>query len=228
MPLLRMPETLAEELYVKSCFFWARDYILEPGEGMHVGWTEGGIPLVSQERQVQTHYCLMRLRGESHNIAKICATQQVPYSVTDREFNMGRHNNNQFVNCPWLGNYYKRQAEKAGVGINGKYYVTGLGRYPGDPKAWCRSRHDAVAIAKERNLVLDGMGIHYKGHPEEPKPDVALDPNLVNQYAQDYMEANPDMRLDDAKEKAFNRYSGRDEVVKFEPTLGDPPWTEEA
>ena len=63
--------------------------------------------------------------------------------------------------------------------------------------------------------------------PEEPKPDVSLDPNLVNQYAQDYMEANPDMRLDDAKEKAFNRYSGRDEVVKFEPTLGDPPWTEE-
>lgn len=170
-------------------------------------------PKVSDSRREQFDYESMRERGESHNIAKMCALQQAPRLVTDNTWNTGRVNNNQFANCPGLGNYFKSIAEAQGVSTTGKYYVHGLGRYPGDPKAWCRSRHDAVAIAKERNLNLTGMVTH-KAHEVEPAPDVPLAEDLWEGYAQQAMAQDPGLSYEDARGQAFDRHAYRPEYVK--------------
>ena len=166
---------------------------------------------VSDNPEVQAHYESMIAAGESHNIAKMCATRIVPSTVTDREFNVGRHNNNQFENCPGLGNYYKRLAEKAGVSVNGKYYVHGLGDYPGDPKAWCSGRGDVLARAKEKNLKLDGL-VSYKGHEVEPSPDVPLAEDLWERDTHEYLAEHPGARYEDAKEKVFSVRTGREVI----------------
>lgn len=165
-------------------------------------------------------YILMRMAGESHNIAKMCALQKGPYLLTDNVWNTGRVNNNQFANCPELGNHFKAIAEKAGVSTTGKYYVHGLGRFPGDPLAWCRGRGDALERAKDRNVGLSGL-VEHKAHEVEPEADIPLAEDLWEGAAQEILQVNPDMKYEDAREKAFNLRTGRDRSP--EPDLGFVP-----
>lgn len=180
------------------------------------------LPWVSDDPDVQGEYNRMRLRGESHNIAKMCALQRAPLLVTDNTWNTGRVNNNQFANCPALGNYFKSIAESQGVSVTGKYYVHGLGRYPGDPRAWCRGRGDALAIAKERNLNLSGM-VEHRAHEVAPTPDIPLAEDLWQEATEEILAENPDMRLGDAREKAFNLRTGRDRLPEHEQDLDHVP-----
>ena len=178
-----------------------------------------GWPIVSSDRAVQEEYVAIRKQGDSHNMAEILSKRRPPASLTDREFNMGRHNNNQFESCPALGNYYKNIADKAGVATAGKYYVTGLGRFPGDPRAWVRSRGEVLAIAKERNLVLDGL-VTYKGdHDPDPTPDVPLADDLWQRETAEIMARSPGMKMEDAKEQAFNLRTGKYRFDDLEPAL---------
>lgn len=177
---------------------------------------------ISDDPEVQARYEAMRLAGETHAMAELLALRAFPgINGTDKAFNRGRANGNQFGSCPGLGDYYKRIAESAGVSVAGKYYCHGLGRYPGDPKAWVSDTSDVLRIARERNLNIDGIVTH-RGHDVEPAPDVPLAPDLWERETQAILAEDPDMRPDDAREKAFNLRTGR--VGKpFEPTLGDIP-----
>jgi hypothetical protein len=178
-----------------------------------------GWPIVSSNRALQQDYVDSRKQGNSHNVAEILAKRRPPASLTDREFNMGRHNNNQFADCPALGNYYRDIANKAGVATAGKYYVTGLGRFPGDPRAWVRSRGEVLAIAKERNLVLDGL-VSYRGdHVPDPTPDIPLAEDLWEQATNEILAKSPGMRLEDAREEAFNLRTGKYRFDNLEPAL---------
>lgn len=177
------------------------------------------LPFISWDRDIQVEYWEMRLKGGTHNLSKMCVLRSPPAIVTDQQFNMGRVNNNQFARCPELGKLYREEADRQGISTTGKYYVHGLGRYPGDPRAWCRGRGDVLAIAKERNLSISGL-VEHKGHAVEPTPDVPLAEDLWENATQEVLEANPDMRYEDAREKAFSLRAKGDRP-KAETSFGD-------
>ena len=166
---------------------------------------------ISDDEDVQVRYWIMRLKGESHNIAEMLALRTFcSINGTNKAFNRGRANGNQFENCPALGDYYRRIAETAGVSTTGRYYCHGLGRYPGDPRAWVADTSDVLAIARDRNLSIDGIVTH-RGEPVEPAPDVPLAEDIWERETNAILAESPGMRYEDAREKAFNLRTGRDD-----------------
>jgi hypothetical protein len=166
---------------------------------------------ISEDRDVQRRYEELCLGGMAPKLAECLATRSWPgFNGTNRAFNRGRANGNQFENCPGLGNYYRRIAEAQGVSTNGHYYCHGLGRYPGDPRAWVQDTSDVLRIARERNLNIDGIVTH-RADPVTPTPDVPLAEDIWERATQDLLAENPDMRYEDAREKAFNLRTGRDD-----------------
>lgn len=94
-------------------------------------------PKVSDDPQVQRFYEKMRAGGESHNIAEILATRQVPGSNTDRELFANKGTlRDQFRGEEHLLTVLERNARREGVTLNDcSLYEPALARYPLDPKA---------------------------------------------------------------------------------------------
>ncbi len=180
------------------------------------------IEKISEDPDVQRRYEeLILVDGQTPRFAEMLATRSFPgINGTNKAFNRGRVNGNQFANCPALGSYYKAIAERAGVSVNGRFYCHGLGRFPGDPRAWCADTEDVLRIARERNLSLDGI-VSRIAEPTEPKPDIPLAEDLWKEATQEVMSGNPDMRLEDAREKAFNLRTGRDRPAEDDGPFGD-------
>lgn len=166
---------------------------------------------VSDNPEVQRHYEHLRFSGMSHNLAEVIACRAFPgINGTNKAFNRGRVNGNQFENCPALGDYYRRIAESHGVSTSGRYYCHGLGRYPGDPRAWVQDTSDVLAVARQRNLGIDGIVTHH-ATPVEPAPDIPLAEDIWERETNAILAESPGMRYEDAREKAFNLRTGRDD-----------------
>jgi hypothetical protein len=171
-----------------------------------------GHPPVSSDFETQVRYFELRLKGQSHNMAEILATGAYPgFNGTNKAFNRGRTNNNQFERCPRLGDYYRGIAESQGVSTTGRYYCHGLGRYPGDPRAWVSDTSDVLRIARERNLNIDGI-VSHRGHDVPPQPDVPLAEDIWERETQAYLQEHPDARYEDAREKMFNLRTGKERI----------------
>lgn len=172
---------------------------------------------VSDDFEQQARYWRMRRDGQSHKMAEMLACRAFPgLNGTDKAFNRGRHNGKQFERCPALGNYFKSIADRAGVSVTGRHYCYGLGRFPGDPRAWVQDTSDVLRIARERKLNVEGI-VNYQAEPVEPSPDVSLAPDIWHRETQAILQEDPDMRYLDAREKAFNLRTGankdRDELL---------------
>lgn len=176
---------------------------------------------ISDDPEIQARYEELLALGNKPRFAEMLATRSFPgLNGTNKAFNRGRCNNNQFAHCPELGDHFKRIADAQGVSIAGKHYCYGLGRYPGDPRAWVSDTSEVLAIARDRNLNIDGI-VNHKGVPVPPTPDIPLAADIWDNAASEVMAAHPDMKPDDARELVFNRLTGADaRSVPDEPIEG--------
>lgn len=156
-------------------------------------------PIISRRAEVQRAYEEMRSRGVSHTLAEMLALRQPPMSNTDREFLEGHCCGNQFEKVPWLGDYYKKIAERAGVNVTGKVYKSSLAAYPGDPRAWVSSRDDVRRICEERGWGCEGAVRVPLRRDVEP-PDIAVADDILEDRVQDMIDANPELALRDRNE----------------------------
>lgn len=167
-------------------------------------------PGVSHDTRIQNRYVELRMNGQSHNMAEVLATRSFPGTRTDREFQLGRCNGNQFEDTPARGNWYRQAAESRGVSTTGKFYHDGLAQYPGDPLAWVSDRSDVLRVARERGLRLSGMVDYeppdFRGHA--PSPDLPIDPGIVAAEVDDIMDSDPGLRRGDVEEKVYALRTG--------------------
>jgi len=174
------------------------------------------IETISNDPAVQTRYEEMRAAGTTHKLAELLATRSFPgLNGTDKAFNRGRCNGNQGEKCPDLYNYFQRIADAQGVSTTGRYYCHGLGRYPGDPRAWVSDTSDVLRIARERNLRIDGI-VQHEGYAVEPAPDIPLAEDLWERDTLACLAESPGKRYEDAREEVFNVRSGK---IKSEDLL---------
>jgi len=125
-------------------------------------------PIVSSDPVIQAFYESCRESGESHSIAEMCAFRQAPSLETDTTFTRG------FGTDPFGGpvnsfthRRYMQMAKAAGVSTQGKRYMSGLARYPGDPKAWVGSKGDVRRVCEKRGWGCEGA-VNVKAR-EKPK-----------------------------------------------------------
>ena len=177
----------------------------------------GETPRISEDPVIQRRYEELRRNGESHRMAEVLACRKFPhFSGTNDDWMRGRENGKQFEGNPWLGEHYKRVAERAGVSTTGKIYCTGVAAYPGDPRAWVSDTSDVLAVARERNLTVDGI-IKHQGHQVEPTKDIEIAPDILAREAIKLSQSTG-MKFDEAVDKAYALRTGR---VDPNPALVD-------
>ena len=150
-------------------------------------------PNVSDDPAIQECYERLRADGVSHNLAEIFAFQRSPSSRTDREFLHGHCNGSQFVGDEERGDFYRKEAKKAGVSTTGKVYLSGLAERPGDPRAWISDRHDVQKVIEERGWNCEGAVNVRTPQREEPKKEKMAD-GLVAKYANEAIAANASLK----------------------------------
>lgn len=192
---------------------------LQPDPTMTLGWIADQ-PTISRDFAVLVAYWTMRFRGEGHKFAEMMATRSFPRLNTDATFNRGRCNGNQFADKPGLGDYYRGMAEAAGVATTGKHYCSGLADFPGDPTAWIADRHDVLRIAKAKGYRVRG-DVEYDPGEREPMPDVAIAPDIVNEFVDEYMELDSGERRGDVEERLVGLLTGA--VDPHPLRVQDPP-----
>ncbi len=168
-------------------------------------------------------YLTMRLKGESHNIAKICATRKSPALNTDTTFLSGHVNGSQFAGCPDVGRHHKAVAEAAGINTAGAVYMGGLARYSGDPEAWVSSKGDVARICTERGWGVEGA-VTVQRREAAAMPDTLVGEDIVNEAATMFQAMHPDMSGAEARDKAIRLRSGAsasDEPLRVAPVTGD-------
>src|ERR1700676_3108092 len=113
-------------------------------------------PIISDNPHIQGWYVVCRMEGTSHALAEMFALRQPPMSNTDREFLQGHVNGNQFEGQDEIGDQFRKQAEAAGVNVQGKVYMGGLAAFPGDPEAWVGGRGDFQKVVEDRGWSCEG------------------------------------------------------------------------
>jgi hypothetical protein len=184
-----------------------------------VGWNRDGgpgFPQIDHRVSVQARYIEMRLKGEKHPMAELLAVRKFPSFKTDSTFNKGRVNGSQFEDCPLRGDWLRARAEEAGVSTTGKFYSSGLARFPGDPKAWVSNRNDVLRVARENGMSVSG-DVNYTAPETDPGADLAVAPEILAREVDAYMAANPDARRGDAEETVREVITGQ--VDKHEPLV---------
>lgn len=130
-------------------------------------------------------------QGETPEWAAMCACRQAPGTRnTDRAFCQGAQRRMNSMGS-YLQEQIVKRAQKAGINTQGKYYKAGLGRYE-DPAAWVSCADDVLAVAKARNLNVEGV-INHKAVEREIKPKrVPLAEDIIQAKAKEILKAEPD------------------------------------
>lgn len=140
---------------------------------------------------LQMVYRGMRKAGQSPAMAHMLACQSAPTMgmTSDRQFNsscrrsmnrMSEHNRDAIVSI----------AKAAGISTDGKYYVSGIGRYD-DPMAWCSTADDVRDACRKKNLTADGPGVRCKGAPVDPPKKKPLADDLARDLERQYLSSDP-------------------------------------
>ena len=119
-------------------------------------------------------YCVMRLRGESHNMAVMLASQSAPKAETDRELFVGIGSlDKQFDGREVELGHVVKQAKSKGYNPQPHdMYISSLARYPGDPKAFVSpsgGRGQIKEVCENRGWQCDGS-VKVKGRQAEADP----------------------------------------------------------
>lgn len=163
----------------------------------------------SEPRQLD-HYLTCRGNGCARKLAACLALRAFPGIKTDAIFNEGRFSGaDQFAHCPAEGAWLRAQAESVGVNTTGKYYLSGLAEFPGDPAAWVSDRGDVLRVAREKNLrILDGYVTH-EPIEREPVADVEIADDLIEDEVRDILDENPGACREDVRERVYALRTGR-------------------
>ncbi len=145
-------------------------------------------PTVSKDAEVQDFYEMCREKGESHNMAKICALRQGPGLRTDTTFLANRGD-------PFAGDDAKAKrcvaaAKAGGVNPTGKTYLGGLAKHEGDPEAWVDGKGDVERVCAKRGWSCEGSVT--VAPPVNETPDLFEEPYRV---ADDLVEQEVEKRL---------------------------------
>jgi hypothetical protein len=157
----------------------------------------------------KAEYLKLRAAGESHNIASMIATCKAPALSTDDTFMAGRREGQVFRNCPALHAHHQALADRAGISTHGKTYLSGIAAYPGDPRAWVSGKSDVLAVARERNLSVEGC-VSHKGHAVDPGEDKPIADDILAESAKAFVAAG--MKPSEAVAKAFDLRTGRSDA----------------
>lgn len=163
-------------------------------------------PAVSNDERIQLCYEVLRDDGQSHNMAEILSHRQAPGIKTDTILTSGWGSNPGFEDDPMGQLMYrmaKRKAEKAGVSIQGKRYMSGLATEPLDPGAWVSSgdgfQGDVKRIAAAKGLKVTGAinytPADYDDHPGCADADAPykVSEKLVSERVEDLCGDNPEL-----------------------------------
>ena len=156
------------------------------------------------------HYVRCRKVGTSHSLSLMFALGQPPMSNTDREFMEGRCNGNQFERHPFLGDFYKAEAQRCGVNTTGKTYLSGLADYPGDPRAWITGRGDVQRLVEERGWGCEGAVKVKATNFAECGGKYQVADAIVEEQVGRVMASAPeprDLNVEDVREQVVNKLS---------------------
>lgn len=159
--------------------------------------------IMSAPPEQQAHFWELIESGSTPRFACMIATKTAPgIKAPDHLFNENARHRMNTMNSEQRDSIVEI-AQKAGINTQGKYYVPGLGRY-NDPKAWCSTADDALAVAKERGLILSGA-VNYDPDNEAIDRQVEaaskrpkLAPDIARELTEEYMTKDPHI-----KEKAM-------------------------
>lgn len=160
-------------------------------------------------------YIESREDGASPRWAGIVACQRGPnITGTDTLLQRGRTNGNQFADCPWVGDAYKKIAERMAPGCTtGAYYTRQLARFPGDPAAWIRTTGDMKKAAELKGADIDDGIVKYKCKREfAPKNPVPLADDIVQDHLRRRAAVDPTIKTDKKRRKKaiediYNRHT---------------------
>lgn len=125
-----------------------------------------------------------RAKWESRNkLDEMLRTGQTPHIKTDTSLFTGDNIGLGSIQDPGLIEYYKREAQAAGVNPDAARYVPELAEYPGDPRAWVRDRGEMKQVLEERGWGCE-EGLVKIARPE-PASAPAEPPRLAEGIVQD-------------------------------------------
>jgi hypothetical protein len=132
---------------------------------------------------------------------------QPPACITDATFLAGHCNGSQFEKTPYIGDYYRCEAEAAGVSTKGKVYLSQLAEYPGDPRAWVDGRGDVQRVCEERGWGCGGS-VNVQGAAMPPEPEIALADDIAESLANDLVAASDgDVNPSEARQKVIDKHA---------------------
>lgn len=149
--------------------------------------------------------------GGGERFAVMVALQQPPGTKgSDRAFMEGRHNNQQLDDMPKMqAEWVAKEARKAGISIEGKYYCGGLADHRGhrDPEAWVSSNDDILKVAKKRRKMVTGA-VNYDPGPEPPKRTL-ISESIVRDEVRRLKRADPRAKTAELREKVIEKHAYR-------------------
>lgn len=141
------------------------------------------LPIISDDDTVQAFYIEMRLDGQSHYFAEMCAHRRPPGTQhTDQSFqkigqSLGKMP--EMIRRQRLM-IYERMMGKGRKPPEGYLYMSQMARFPGDPRAWVADVGELKSRCKEDGSGIEELGI--KAVEKAPRPKVVMDDDLVNRY----------------------------------------------
>lgn len=163
-------------------------------------------PTVSDNPNVQAFYVQMRKKGQSHNIAEMCALREASKSQTDTDFFRGVGTlADQFRGVEWQLEHNTHYAKKNGYKPNhNDFYISSLARFPGDPQAFVPAtggRGYIKKICEERGIPCEGMVNYTPSQRIEKEPESCkLAPDIVENTVNELVSENPDLKRTDRQE----------------------------
>ena len=176
-----------------------------------------GVPIryyIDDKEVTEDGYKALRSAIESERLAEMLDSGQTPHCISDQTYMKGHVSGSQFEKNQEMGDYYKSEAEAHGGNTNGKRYVSGLARFPGDPEAWVTGRDDIKRVIDSRPgwSCTGTVDINGRANSPAPKeaPEVADD--LLDKYTIQVASTLPDperIDLDDLRLQVKERIKPR-------------------
>lgn len=162
-------------------------------------------PVISTNANVQAFYVALRNKGESHNMAEICATRHAPGIETDDTFLSGFGTlADQFSGDERQLEHRARISEQNGYKPNvNDVYIHGLARFPGDPEAFVghgKGRGHIKKMLEKRGWSADGA-VKVKGRPSDPNSGPKLAEDVGSGLGREMVKKDPALLKVGVKER---------------------------
>lgn len=186
-----------------------------------------GVPIryyIDDKEITEEEYKAACQHQDEERLAEMLSLGATPHCVSDQTYMKGHANGSQFEKCRHMGDYYRHEAEAHGGNTNGKRYVSGLARFPGDPEAWVTGRDDIRRVIESRPGWSCQGAVDIDGHGGSPAPKEAVEvaDDLLDKYTVQVASTlpNPDrIDLDDLRSQVKERIKPKSKTAKRAATV---------